>query len=91
MAQHKKILITLPDSLLDEVDSYVKRENINRSELVREAMKLYIKERKKMQLKEEMKKGYLEMAGLNLNLANECLEVDNETFRSYEEKLLECE
>lgn len=91
MAQHKKILVTLPDSLLDEVDEYVARQNSSRSEFVREAMKLYIKERKRAQLHEEMKKGYLEMAGLNAKLAEACVVADNEALFSYEEKLSECE
>jgi len=45
LAQLKKILISLPDNLLKEVDSIVAMEKINRSEFVREAMKLYIRKK----------------------------------------------
>ena len=45
MAELKKILVSLPDSLLREVDEIVAMEKRNRSEFIREAMKLYIRER----------------------------------------------
>ena len=58
----KRIMITLPQHLLNEVDGVVKKENSNRSELIRQAMKMYLRERKKTFLRESMKKGYMEMA-----------------------------
>lgn len=67
----KRIMISLPDSLLAEVDDIVEAERVNRSEFIREAMRLYIAERKRRILREQMKKGYLEMAKLNLALAIE--------------------
>jgi len=71
-------MISLPDNLLDEVDGIVSLEKRTRSEFIREAMRLYLQERKKRQIRETMQKGYLEMARLNLNLANEALEAENE-------------
>ncbi len=91
LAQLKKILISLPDSLLQEVDSIVTVEKINRSEFVREAMKLYIKERRRIEMRDIMKKGYQEMAEINLKLAEMCFDVDSEMQLNYEEKLAECE
>ena len=44
MAELKKILITLPDNLLKEIDHLVSVEKTNRSEFVREAMKLYLQD-----------------------------------------------
>ncbi|AEF93347.1 putative transcriptional regulator, CopG family [Desulfotomaculum nigrificans CO-1-SRB] len=77
-AQVKRIMISLPDSLLAEVDDIVEAERVNRSEFIREAMKLYIAERKRRLLREQMKKGYLEMAKLNLALAIEYQRIENE-------------
>lgn len=91
MSRLKKILISLPDTLLDEVDNLATEQNINRSEFVREAMKLYIKEKKKMELTTLMKKGYEEMADINLAISEYCLSADNSQQQSYEEKLAECE
>lgn len=91
MSRLKKILISLPDTLLNEVDNLATEQNINRSEFVREAMKLYIREKKKMELCARMKKGYEEMAQINLEIAGYCLSTDNIQQQSYEEKLAECE
>lgn len=91
LSQLKKILISLPDSLLQEVDSIVTVEKINRSEFVREAMKLYIRERRRIEMRDKMKKGYQEMAEINLKLAEMCFDVDSELQIKYEEKLAECE
>lgn len=58
----KRIMISLPDHLLEEVDGIVELENSNRSELIRQAMRLYLAERKKQYLREMMQHGYVEMA-----------------------------
>ncbi|MFZ3170370.1 MAG: ribbon-helix-helix protein, CopG family [Carboxydocellales bacterium] len=71
MAEVKRIMISLPDTLLREVDVIVASEQLNRSEFIREAMKLYINDRKRRIIRDQMKKGYSEMANINLMLANE--------------------
>lgn len=91
MAERRKILISLPTSLLKEVDTIVSLEKTNRSEFVRQAMRLYIREKKKMETREEMKKGYREMAEINLKLAEICLEADEDIHKKYEQRLAECE
>lgn len=91
MARQKKILISLPDSLLSELDTMASSENINRSEFIREAMKLYIHEKKKADIVCKLKKGYEEMAELNLEYSEFCVESDNCQLMHYEEKLAECE
>ena len=91
MAQQKKILISLSDSLLSEVDLLAHAQNVNRSEFIREAMKLYIKERKKIERCEQMKDGYVKMSNINLEIAEQCIYADNQQQTDYEEKLSECE
>lgn len=91
MAELKKILISLPNSLLEEIDQIASIQKINRSEFVRQAMKLYIREKKKLEMRESMKKGYEEMAEINLKLAEYCLEADNEIQKKYMQRLAECE
>lgn len=39
----------------------------------------------------ELKKGYKEMSDINLELAQKCLDADNECLSQREEKLTECE
>lgn len=88
---NKRILVSLPESLLEEVDHIASIENCNRSEFIREAMKLYIKEKKKMRIRESMKKGYLEMAAINMELAELGFTAENECITTYEIKLSKCD
>lgn len=91
MAELKKILVSLPDSLLREVDEIVAIEKKNRSEFIREAMKLYIRERHRLEIREKMKKGYEEMAKINVELTEVGLNSDIVSLEVYEAILSECE
>ncbi len=91
MADSRKILINLPINLLEEVDDLVKEEKQNRSEFIREAMKLYLRERKKIRIREMMKKGYMEMGMVNLEMCEEGLEDDRMFLEKYEKILAESE
>lgn len=71
MGDLRRIVISLPDSLLEEVDGMVALEHTNRSELIRQAMQQYLSSRKRRELRDQMKHGYIEMAALNLALAEE--------------------
>lgn len=74
----KRIMISLPDYLLQEVDGVAENENSNRSELIRQAMKLYLLERKKRVLRETMQRGYMEMAKINLHMASEAFHAEED-------------
>lgn len=74
----KRIMISLPDYLLQEVDGVVENENSNRSELIRQAMRLYLLERKKRVLRETMQRGYMEMAKINLHMASEAFHAEED-------------
>lgn len=91
MAETKRIMISLPDSLLQEIDGIVNLEKKNRSEFIREAMKLYIRERKKVQVREEMIAGYREMGEINLSLSEMGITEDIEELDIYESRLTGCE
>ena len=91
MAQLKKILISLPDNLLKEVDRIVSVEKTNRSEFVREAMRLCLREKRKLEIYDRMKKGYQEMAEINIRLAEDCFYADSDQQQKYEECLGELE
>lgn len=84
MAQVKRIMISLPDSLLAEVDGFIRRNHLNRSEFIREAVRRYMEEHRRRELRQRMKEGYLEMAELNLTLAEGAVAVDSEVFENYE-------
>jgi len=86
----KRIMISIPEQLLEEVDGLVSMEKRNRSEFIREATKLYIAEKKRRRLRDQMKQGYQEMAQINLKLATENYEIENEVQGYFEERLAEC-
>lgn len=65
----EKIEFTLPDSLISEVDYIVKMENSNREDFAKAAFQFYITQKKKIDFKEYMIKGYKEMGQINLSLA----------------------
>ena len=71
MPASKRIIITVPEALLFEMDSVTVTESKNRSEIVREAIRFYLGERRRLLILEQMKKGYLEMAAINLSIACE--------------------
>jgi CopG family transcriptional regulator/antitoxin EndoAI len=75
----RRIMISLPDSLLEEVDGMVALEHTNRSELIRQAMRQYISARRRRELRDQMKQGYLAMATLNLALAEEGFACEQES------------
>lgn len=75
---YKKIEVNLPDNLLAEIDNLAQEEELDRSELMRQAMCAYINERKRWHLREQMKKGYMEMAHINLQLAIEQAKLEAE-------------
>lgn len=89
MPASKRIIITVPENLLAEVDYMTVLDSKNRSEIVREAIRFYLGERKRNLMREQMKKGYLEMAQLNLIIACENNGVEEEALTNCIEKLLE--
>jgi CopG family transcriptional regulator/antitoxin EndoAI len=91
MAETKKIMVSLPNNLVEEVDFIVSMEKKNRNEFVKEAMKLYIREKRKVEVSERLKDGYLEMSKINLSFAEMGLGQDMEELNIYEVKLTGCE
>ncbi|AFL99711.1 MULTISPECIES: CopG family ribbon-helix-helix protein [Desulfitobacterium] len=91
MAESKRIMISLPENLLAEVDDVVTLENRNRSEFIREAINSVLHERRKRGIREQMRKGYEEMAQLNLAIARELFLTEEEVQLVYEDSNVECQ
>jgi CopG family transcriptional regulator / antitoxin EndoAI len=79
-----EILVELPQHLLNELDGFVKQENVDRSELIYQATKMYLRERKKRQIREAMRRGYMEMAKINLTIASEAFLAEYEAEHTVE-------
>lgn len=89
MTESKRIVISLPESLLAEVDGIVTIEKRNRNEFIREAINSILQERRKIGIREQMRKGYLEMAQLNLAIAKELFSAEEESFKYFEATVVE--
>ncbi len=87
----RKISVTLPDFLVEEADRIASSLNRSRSEFIALAVNRYITEVEKIELKEQMKKGYLEMGKINLSLAEDSLLSDESACKIYEDFLSESE
>ncbi len=87
MAQAKRIAVSMPDSLLQEVDGIVRRETGNRSAFVREAVLLLVEERRRRERLEQCRAGYQTMGKLNLALAEEGMETAALDLDEYEDYL----
>ena len=86
-SEKRKISVTLPDLLLDEVDTLASSLNRSRSELITMALKKYLNEKKSVEIKEQLKKGYLEMGDINTSIAEDSLLSDESAYEIYEEFL----
>jgi CopG family transcriptional regulator/antitoxin EndoAI len=91
MAESKKIEVDLPENMLKEFDEILEKDNKNRSEFIRDAIILYIEEKKKYRIRERMKKGYQEMSKLNQEIAEFGFAMDICDMCEYEVKLAECD
>lgn len=91
MAESKKIVIDLPENMLQEFDDVLKKDNKNRSEFIREAIILYIEEKKRYRFRERLKAGYQEMSQLNEEIAEFGFAMDICDLCEYEARLVECD
>ncbi|MGM9985758.1 MAG: CopG family ribbon-helix-helix protein [Bacillaceae bacterium] len=79
-----EIVVRLPQALVSELDGLIKQENVNRNELIYQATKSFLREKKKRQIREAMRRGYLEMAKINLNIASEAFLAEYEAEHTVE-------
>lgn len=76
MAELRQIVITLPSKLLQEVGGVAEEQQCTVSQCFEEAVCFYLQLRKR----EQMRRGYEEMADINLCLAEEDPMLDVECF-----------
>ncbi len=91
LAETRKIIICIPEQLLQELDYIVSIEKTNRSEFVRRTIRFYIKEKKRTEARGKLINGYQEMAEINKKISEKWFEADNSLQQKYEDKLRELE
>lgn len=89
MSSSKRLVVNLSETLYNEFIDTLEKDSKKRSEFIREAIILYIEEKKKSNRIDEMKKGYMEMAQLNLEMSEMGFANDINDLLEYEAKLAE--
>ena len=72
------ITIKLSRELADRLEILLQAEELDRDELVMQALQHYLTERQNKVLRQHLEQGYLEMAEINLGMACECFELEQE-------------
>ena len=73
MDDWKRIMVSFPEQMLADIDMFAAQGKQSRNDLVREAINAYLTGCRHQELVESMKRGYEEMASINLSLAEENL------------------
>ncbi|OFI07509.1 antitoxin endoAI [Clostridium acetireducens DSM 10703] len=89
MSNSRKLIIDLSEALYNEFNEALKEDCKKRSEFIKEAIVLYIEEKKRLKRLEQMKSGYSEMAKINLEISDMGFARDIKEFLEYEAKLSE--
>ncbi|MCL6449998.1 MAG: hypothetical protein K6T75_01700 [Acetobacteraceae bacterium] len=69
MTQGRRVTVEMPEALLQEVDGLAILLRCNRSSLILEATRAYLRQRKRRDVRERLREGYRAMAAVNLALA----------------------
>ncbi|MBX5436486.1 MAG: ribbon-helix-helix protein, CopG family [Alicyclobacillaceae bacterium] len=78
VSDKKRVVVYIPNQWLEQVDGIALRAQTNRSEVIREAMRMYLAEQRKHEIRTSMQQGYMEMARINLHLALEAFPLEQE-------------
>ncbi len=86
MPEHleKEISLSMPDAMLSEIDFLARLEHNTRNDFIVQIVRSYLKEKRRLELKSAMQAGYLEMAEINLRIANDFLSTDEIALHAYE-------
>jgi CopG family transcriptional regulator / antitoxin EndoAI len=77
----QEVMVRLPKNLLNEVDGLVKKENRDLSDFICQATRTYLETKKEEYIQnfyKSMQKGYQEMARINLSIASEAFQAEEE-------------
>ena len=87
----QEVMIKLPKNLLNEVDGLMKYENRDLNDFIYQATKSYLQHKKVEHMQEFhnlMRKGYEEMARINLKIASEAFQAEEEAEDTLERSVI---
>lgn len=74
----EEVVVKLPKNLFKEVNGLLVEEDKDLSDLLIQAAKSYVQDKKEQHIHESMQRGYMEMAKINLTIASESFLVEEE-------------
>ncbi|TQS76416.1 antitoxin [Ornithinibacillus gellani] len=87
----QEIMVRMPKNLLNEVDGIMKFENSDLSDFICQATRNYLESKKEEHVQkfyESMQKGYEEMARINLTMASEAFQAEEEAETTLERSVI---
>ncbi|MHA6253012.1 CopG family ribbon-helix-helix protein [Oceanobacillus sp. CAU 1775] len=87
----QEVMVKLPKNLLNEVDGLMKYDNSDLSDFICQATKNYLQHKKEEHVKtfvETMQRGYEEMGRINLNIASEAFQAEEEADNTLERTVI---
>ena len=75
----RRIIVTVPPDLLQQVEEMATRFSLNRSQFIRQALETFLEEQHRCELRELLKEGYLANAERDRCVAEEFAHADYET------------
>lgn len=84
MSNFKKVIVSLPETLLKRIDLVAKEDSKSRSGLIREILAEFLIARDKKKIREQMISGYKSMESINMTLAEEGIGADLADLEQYE-------
>ncbi|MFB0538272.1 MAG: ribbon-helix-helix protein, CopG family [Anaerolineae bacterium] len=79
----RRVMFTIPPSLLEQVEEAAAKLNTSRSGLIRQALEHFLEEQRRQELRELLKEGYLYRAEESLQLAEEFRIAEQEAWDKY--------
>jgi CopG family transcriptional regulator/antitoxin EndoAI len=79
----KRVMFTIPPSLLEQVEEAAAKLNTSRSGLIRQALEHFLEEQRRQELRELLKEGYLYRAEESLRLSDEFYIAEQEAWDKY--------
>ena len=74
----QRVIITIPPALLTQVEDVAAKLNLSRSRLIREALEQYLANQQRLELREQLKEGYVVHAARDLRICEEFTAADYE-------------
>ncbi|MFO7819563.1 MAG: CopG family transcriptional regulator [Halanaerobacter sp.] len=91
MTNLKKASVSFTNDMLQELQGIAQKRNQEFSDFINEILSPHLSRKKNQRFTQKLKRGYLDMSDLNLELAQKDFKSENKSFFNYEEKLAECD